>query len=93
MVRVQESYMSTKPNLGEFVEKDGKLFFIKVENLPVTPCKESARSVVGYAYLLGYGIAVVLMMLAMFIVVLFPFPMFAILMGTVVLKTSQEALR
>ncbi|OGR41967.1 MAG: hypothetical protein A2X35_11720 [Elusimicrobia bacterium GWA2_61_42] len=88
MVRVQENHMPTKPKLGEFVEKDGKLYFIKAENLPVTPCKESAHPVVGYAYLLGYGIAVALMMLAMFIVVLFPFPMFALLVSAVVLKTS-----
>jgi len=93
IVRVQESHMSTKPNLGEFVEKDGKLYFIKVENLSATPCNGSARSAGGYAYLLGYGIAAVLMMVAMLVVVFIPFHMFGLLMSAVVLNTSQDALR
>jgi len=71
--------MPTKPNLGEFVEKGGQLYFIKAENL--TDGQSGKCPEARYAYLLGYGVAVILMILVLCAVVLFPIPLFALLVG------------
>ena len=87
--------MPTNPTLGEFVEKDGQLYFIKADNLPAGLDKTMPLGVPGqpgrcsgarYAYLLGSGVAVVLGILALCAIILFPVPMFALLIGMGVLK-------
>ena len=77
--------MPTKPNLGEFVEKKGKLYFIKKENLAAGG--QSGRRAGGvWAYLLGYSLAVACSALLLCVVVLFPLPLFALLIVVVVLN-------
>jgi hypothetical protein len=86
--------MPTNPVLGEFVEKEGRLYFIKAEHLTAVHDKPPSPVIAGqcpeawWPCLLGYGIAGVLMVLALCAVILFPMPLFALLIGMGVLNSS-----
>jgi hypothetical protein len=91
--------MPTKPNLGEFVERNGELYFIKAENLPATLDKPQAIGIAGQpgirsnakcVYILGYAIGLVVLIPILCLVVLFPVPLFTVLIGTGALKFVQE---
>lgn len=92
--------MPAKPNLGEFVEKDGKLYFIRVDNHSAVPDKASPSVVVksgiypsvGFACLLGYATALVVLIPILCLVILFPMPLLALLVGMGVLKFIQAGL-
>lgn len=93
--------MLTNPNLGEFVERNCRLYFIKSKNLPAVPDKASPsvaghpsmRSPVGFAYLLGYAIALVVLVPIFCLVILFPLPLFAISVATGVLGFIHSTTR
>lgn len=86
--------MPTKPNLGEFVEQDGKLYFIKAEHLVVL-YKPQVIGIAGQpvirsngkcSYLSGYTIGLVVLIPLLSLVVLFPMPLFAILIVVAALR-------
>lgn len=86
---------TTNPVLGEFVEKEGRLYFIKAEHLttvhnknpsPVIAGQSGTRSKAGYAYLWGYCMAVAVLIPVLCVMVLFPMLLFGLLIGLGLLK-------
>lgn len=96
-----EKFRHTKSNLGEFVQKAGELYFVRSEkvktgldkiNFLVAGRQESGLKT-RLAGLAGYSLAAAIMLLLLCLILLFPVFLFALPIGSVVLKHINEALR
>ncbi|MBU2572458.1 MAG: hypothetical protein KKH28_00055 [Elusimicrobia bacterium] len=95
--------MHTKSDLGEFVQRDGELYFVrsktvnegldKINFLSPAGASQSGDCLQTWLGALVICISAVVIMLALLLAVLFPMFLFAILIGSVALKHIQKALR